>query len=95
MVDLQVRSSQRAGMNIHYWKTDKFKTVTFLLMAKAPLNERTLTARALIPSILQSGTKNYSNRKQLRRKLDDMYGAILTGDVQKKASSMCLAFAWK
>ncbi|WP_263707431.1 EF-P 5-aminopentanol modification-associated protein YfmF [Shouchella tritolerans] len=92
MVDLQVSSSQRAGMNIHYWKTDKFKTVTFLLMAKAPLNERTLTARALIPSILQSGTKNYSNRKQLRRKLDDMYGAILTGDVQKKGEQHVLSF---
>ncbi|GIN15802.1 peptidase M16 [Shouchella clausii] len=92
MVDLQVRSSQKAGMNIHYWKTDKFKTVTFLLMAKAPLNDRTLTARALIPSILQSGTKNYSNRKQLRRKLDDMYGAILTGDVQKKGEQHVLSF---
>lgn len=87
MVQLQVESSELNGMHMHLWETDKFKTITLLLMAKAPLDEETLTAKALIPHILQGGTTTYKNRKQLKQKLDDMYGATFSTDVQKKGNS--------
>ncbi len=92
MVELQVKTRQHAGMHLHLWETDKFKTITFLLMAKAPLQEQNVTARALLPHILQGGTKTYDNRKKLKQKLDDMYGATFSADVQKKGEQHVLTF---
>ncbi|GAF16692.1 Zinc protease [Bacillus sp. JCM 19046] len=92
MVQLQVESSELNGMHMHLWETDKFKTITLLLMAKAPLDEETLTAKALIPHILQGGTTTYKNRKQLKQKLDDMYGATFSTDVQKKGEQQVMTF---
>lgn len=92
MVQLQVESSEHNGMHMHLWETDKFKTITLLLMTKAPLDEKTLTAKALIPHILQGGTTIYKNRKQLKQKLDDMYGATFSSDVQKKGEQQVMTF---
>ncbi|WP_059105223.1 EF-P 5-aminopentanol modification-associated protein YfmF [Shouchella shacheensis] len=92
MAEMKAKTMELNGVNVHMWKTDKFKTITCLLMAKAPLSEETVTERALLPHILQGGTKAYPNRKALRQKLDDMYGALLTADVQKKGEQHVLTF---
>ncbi|WP_100404428.1 EF-P 5-aminopentanol modification-associated protein YfmF [Bacillus solitudinis] len=72
------------GMNVHTVKTDKYKTNTLVLMLKAPLSNETVANRALLPQVLQSSTAGFPSRKQFREKLDSMYGAMLTTDVQKK-----------
>ncbi|MDT8858964.1 insulinase family protein [Alkalihalobacillus sp. MEB130] len=64
--------------------TNKYKTNSLILMIKAPLTKETVAMRALLPHILQNGTANSPSRKQLRERLDDMYGAMLATDVQKK-----------
>ncbi|NEU29312.1 insulinase family protein [bacterium LRH843] len=76
--------SKLNGLNVHMMKTDKYKTNTMILMIKAPLAKETVAKRALLPLLLQSGTANSPTRIQLRERLDDMYGASLTTDVQKK-----------
>ncbi|UTR04716.1 insulinase family protein [Alkalihalobacillus sp. LMS6] len=92
MTDIQVKSMEQNGLHLHLGATDKFKTISMMLMIHAPLEEETVTARALIPHILQGGTKHYPNRKKLKQKLEDMYGATLTSDVQKKGENQVITF---
>ncbi|GAF23543.1 LOW QUALITY PROTEIN: hypothetical protein JCM19047_3371 [Bacillus sp. JCM 19047] len=94
MTDLQVKSTEQNGLHLHLGATDKFKTISIMLMVNAPLQEETVTARALIPHVLQGGTKDHPNRKRLKQKLEEMYGATLTADVQKKGEAKSLRFEW-
>jgi len=72
------------GITFHFIKTDKFKTISLFLKLKAPLTKADATKRALLPYVLQSGTNTYSNSSALRKFLDDLYGATLFVDLQKK-----------
>ncbi|WP_100373146.1 EF-P 5-aminopentanol modification-associated protein YfmF [Bacillus sp. FJAT-45037] len=72
------------GLNVHTIKTDRYKTNTLMLMMKAPLHRETVAMRALLPHILQNGTVTSPSRKEVRGRLDELYGAMLSSDVQKK-----------
>ncbi len=80
------------GMNIHFIQTKKFKTVTFSVKCRAPLNKETVTERALLIYLLQQGTKNYPSEKQLMKKLDELYGAVFYIDVAKKGNHHIINF---
>ncbi|SDY37504.1 EF-P 5-aminopentanol modification-associated protein YfmF [Thermoactinomyces sp. DSM 45892] len=85
--------TQEVGdIHLHLWKTDKFKTTSIMLKINSPLSEETVTARALIPEILQSGTMDYPNRTMIKQKLDDMYGAVLMTDIQKNGDHHVITF---
>jgi predicted Zn-dependent peptidase len=71
-------------MNVHTIPTDKYKTNTLVWKMKAPLAKETVTLRALLPYVLQSGTAKYPSVKQLRTYLDELYGATLNVDLAKK-----------
>ncbi|MCU9612041.1 insulinase family protein [Caldibacillus lycopersici] len=75
---------QNAGINFHLVKTDKYKTNTIVLKVKAPLTKEDATVRALLPNVLQSGTNTYQTATELRSYLENLYGATLNGDLQKK-----------
>ncbi|MFC0471994.1 EF-P 5-aminopentanol modification-associated protein YfmF [Halalkalibacter kiskunsagensis] len=84
MIQLEERIQELKGLTVHTVRTDKYKTNSLILMMRAPLTKETVAMRALLPHILQNGTANSPTRKQLRERLDDMYGAMLSTDVQKK-----------
>ncbi|MDI6535033.1 pitrilysin family protein (plasmid) [Bacillus mycoides] len=92
MEDIHISSSEQNGLQLHLCNTDKFKTISIMLMMKAPLQEELTTARALIPYILNGGSINYPNRKLIKQKLDGMYGATLSTDVLKKGDNHIIAF---
>lgn len=92
MEDIHISSSEQNGLQLHLCNTDKFKTISIMLMIKAPLQEDLTTARALIPYILNGGSINYPNRKLLKQKLDEMYGATLSTDILKKGENQIIAF---
>ncbi|WP_002150929.1 EF-P 5-aminopentanol modification-associated protein YfmF [Bacillus cereus] len=92
MEDIHISSSEQNGLQLHLCNTDKFKTISIMLMMKAPLQEELTTARALIPYILNRGTINYPNRKLIKQKLDGMYGATLFTDVLKKGDNHIITF---
>ncbi|MBD8068236.1 EF-P 5-aminopentanol modification-associated protein YfmF [Bacillus sp. PS06] len=73
-----------AGITLHTIDTDKYKTNTIVLKLKAPLEEATLTERALLPYVLQKRTKSYPTTIELRGYLDELYGATLNVDLMKK-----------
>ncbi|WP_372459114.1 EF-P 5-aminopentanol modification-associated protein YfmF [Alkalihalobacillus deserti] len=78
------RIHELQGLTVHSMHTNKYKTNSLILMIKAPLTKETVAMRALLPHLLQNGTAKSPTRKQLRERLDDMYGAMLATDVQKK-----------
>ncbi|KXG10615.1 Antilisterial bacteriocin subtilosin biosynthesis protein AlbE [Anoxybacillus sp. P3H1B] len=72
------------GFRTHFVQTDKYKTSTLVWKMKAPLSKETVTLRALLPYVLQSGTKTHPSMKTLRTYLDELYGAMLNVDLTKK-----------
>ncbi|MDF9295694.1 EF-P 5-aminopentanol modification-associated protein YfmF [Geobacillus stearothermophilus] len=71
-------------VRVHTIPTDKYKTNTLVWKMKAPLAKETVTLRALLPYVLQSGTADYPSVKALRTYLDELYGATLNVDLTKK-----------
>ncbi|ONK23188.1 peptidase M16 [Bacillus sp. VT-16-64] len=92
MALLQEETVKINGYTLHLIKTDKFKTNTFIWKMKAPLEQDTVTLRALLPQVLQSGTKNHPTTASLRSYLDDLYGATLQVDLAKKGEYHIITF---
>ncbi|KAB7672201.1 EF-P 5-aminopentanol modification-associated protein YfmF [Bacillus sp. B1-b2] len=92
MDEANIISSIHNGIHLHLSKTDKFKTINIMLTMRVPLKEEFITSRALVSKVLLGGTCNYPNRKLLRQKLDNMYGATLSSDVQKKGDYQIITF---
>ncbi|MDC3414077.1 insulinase family protein [Aquibacillus sp. 3ASR75-11] len=82
---------QKNGYNIHFLTSEKYKTINIVVKLKAPLTRETITMRALLPYILQQGTKNHPNARALRIALDDLFGATLSIDGSKKGEEHILS----
>lgn len=74
---------QLNGLNVTIIKTDKFKTTDFILNFKQYLKPDKVTYRALVPYVLKSATKNYPSKKEISKKLEELYGASLGISVNK------------
>lgn len=80
------------GMRLHTIAALPFKTNSLILKVKAPLDENNVTLRALLPHVLQRGTKTYPTTTQLRKYLDELYGATLQVDLSKKGEHHIMTF---
>ena len=80
------------GIKLHTIETDQYKTNTIILKLKAPINGEEVTTRALLPYVLQSGTKSLPSTLKIRSYLDDLYGASLFVDVGKKGEYHIITF---
>ncbi|AJD91062.1 zinc protease [Jeotgalibacillus malaysiensis] len=81
------------GLNIRIVKTEKFKTNQFVFKFKSLLTKDDVTARALLPYVLQSSTDKWPTTAIFRSHLDDLYGASAAVDVNKKGEYHILTFA--
>jgi predicted Zn-dependent peptidase len=79
------------GITLHTVETKKYKTTSFVLQIKQRIDESSVTKRALLPSVLQSGTKDFPSSKELRSALDDLYGATLNTDLSKKGENQVIS----
>ena len=77
---------------LHLIKTGKFKTNTIALKFLSPLERETITERSLLPFVLQKGSKKYSDERELRLKLDDLYGAKFSINSSKKGENHVITF---
>ncbi|WP_377889181.1 EF-P 5-aminopentanol modification-associated protein YfmF [Alkalihalobacillus sp. R86527] len=84
--------SSCGGLTLHKIQTDKYKTTTVVMQFKSRLSEETVTKRALLPYVLQSGTENYPSSKALRTELEKLYGATLGVDLAKKGDFHIMTF---
>ncbi|AIK35937.1 MULTISPECIES: EF-P 5-aminopentanol modification-associated protein YfmF [Bacillus] len=81
---MEQQMHELGGLRVHMIPTDKYKTNTFVFRFKAPLNEETVTERALLPYVLQSATEKLPSVIRLRQYLEELYGSSLAVDVSKK-----------
>ncbi|EIT85143.1 inactive metalloprotease ymfF [Fictibacillus macauensis ZFHKF-1] len=80
------------GITLHTIPTKKYKTTSITLQVKRPIIEEEVTKRALLPYVLQSGTKRYPSAQLLREALDQLYGATLHVDLSKKGEYQIISF---
>ncbi|WP_444684207.1 EF-P 5-aminopentanol modification-associated protein YfmF [Alkalicoccus luteus] len=69
-----------------------FKTTTFVLHLRTPLQKEYLTEKALLPSVLERGSRHFPSREIIQAALEEMYGAHLTADAVKKGEHHILSF---
>ena len=72
--------------------SNKFKTNLCSVFLAVPLSKDTVTATALIPSVLRRGTKNLKSQLEINKKLEEMYGASISIGVEKEADFEVLKF---
>jgi predicted Zn-dependent peptidase len=80
------------GYNLHIIPSKKFKTNVLLLRFLAPLNRNSVTKRALLPFVMQKGTKYLPTEREIRTKLDYLFGAQLNIDAAKKGENHVITF---
>lgn len=79
-------------LRVHVCPTKKFKTTTLVAFIQQDLTEKYVTKTALLPAVLQRATYSYPKTIDLKRKLDDLYGASLYGDVLKRGERHVIHF---
>lgn len=82
----------KPGYTIHTIETEKYKTNTIMVKMRAPLEKETVTMRAILPHVLQSGTENAPSASAFRAELDELYGALFFSDSAKKGNEHVLTF---
>lgn len=92
MTVLHEQTIEKSGYSLHIIPTDKYKTNTLIWKMKAPLQQETVTYRALLAQLLQASTKKYPTTTALRSYLDDLYGATFHVDVSKKGEYHIITF---
>ena len=81
-----IRTQAGDGIFVNLIKDDRFKhdriSVNFIL----PLSRETATGYALLPFLMQRGYAGCSDFTAFARKLDELYGATVSGRVSKAGS---------
>lgn len=90
MTELNEQTFEKKGYRLHIIQSKKFKTVHFTAKLRAPLSRDTMTKRALLPFVMQRGTKRYPTTNEFRRALDNLYGATFSMDGGKKGEEHVL-----
>ncbi|HOB28500.1 MAG: pitrilysin family protein [Dethiobacteria bacterium] len=72
------------GIRLTIIPTAKFKTISMALFIHQELAAEKATFTALLPSVLERGSRQYPDNLTLRRELEQLYGAELTTGVHKK-----------
>jgi predicted Zn-dependent peptidase len=70
------------GVRFHHLPEERFKTLTFQAIFHLPLGPDVAEA-ALLPSLLRRGTVRHPDLASIGRRLENLYGAALEGDVSR------------
>ena len=84
-----VRLEIAPEVNLDYVRSDKFKTGTLSVQLITPINEKTASFGALLPSVLRRGTMSHPDMRSLSTALDLLYGSSIGCTVRKKGDHHC------
>ena len=79
------------GIGVNFIPASKFKTISFGLFLQQDLHEDLASRTALLPSVLERGSRLYPHTLTLRRELEQLYGAELSTDIIKKGERHLIA----
>ena len=88
-----VRLEIAPEVSLDYVRSDKFKTGTLSVQLITPINEKTASFGALLPSVLRRGTMSHPDMRSLSTALDLLYGSSIGCTVRKKGENQCIGFA--
>lgn len=66
------------GINLNTTHTEKFKSNNLAIFIVRPLDREEVTLNSLLPMVLERGSRNYPDTIQIKRKLEELYGANLS-----------------
>lgn len=92
MKEIFSKKSLGNGINLYVCPTSKFKTTTICCFLHCALRKQTATMTALLPFVLQRGSKNFPSTRQLNLYLEDLYGASFGGDILKRGETQVIQF---
>lgn len=82
-----------ANINLHLIPVNKFKTVLITVFLQQSLEKETAAQTALLPAVLERGTRQYPTYRDIRIRLEELYGAELSSDVLKLGERQIIAFS--
>ncbi|MHC4829128.1 MAG: hypothetical protein ACYTFT_02030 [Planctomycetota bacterium] len=80
-----------AGVRLHTLRSSRWRTIAITLCIWRPLDGGT-SAGAVLPELLERGTRTLPDLTTLTHRLDDLYGASLTSDVIKIGEGQVIVF---
>lgn len=93
MNELEFKTYQNR-FNLHHLATDKFKTNLVQIYFMLPLkNEKEAAMNALIPSVLERGSKNYQDNRLIKTELENLYGSNMSSNILKRGENQILRFS--
>lgn len=81
------------GLRLFFMPTGKFKTITISLFVHQNLNQEFAALNALLPAVLEQGSRRYPDYLTLQRELENLYGAELGTDIIKSGERHIQAFS--
>lgn len=81
------------GIRLIFLPAEKFKTVSLALFIHQELRRDLAGLTALLPAVLERGSRRYPDSIALRQELEMLYGAGLSGDVHKKGENHLISFS--
>ena len=82
----------KRGINIHFIKTDNFKTDLIAVFLTTPLNRENVTKNAIIPMVLRKGSNSLDNIEKMNKEFEEMYGADFNCGIDKTGDNQVLKF---
>ncbi|PKM80038.1 MAG: peptidase M16 [Firmicutes bacterium HGW-Firmicutes-13] len=80
------------GINVYVYPTDKFKTIVISVFLHQNLHQDLAAKTALIPFVLERGTKTWPTTRELVKYLENLYGADIITEIQKRGERQVLQF---
>ena len=85
--------SLATNINLHVVPVRKFKTILIAVFIQLELEMETAAKTALLPAVLERGTKYCPTYRDLKIRLEELYGAGFSSDVFKMGERQILAFS--
>jgi predicted Zn-dependent peptidase len=80
------------GVRLHLVQSEKFKTDLIGVYIKRPLSEEEASKNALLTRVLHRGTGELPTSTEVNRRLEELYGSVLIGDVHKYGEKQVLQY---
>lgn len=79
------------GVTFNVIKDDRFKTGRVSILMYLPLTKETASVNAILPFLLTKSCRLYPDFTSLNKKLDELYGASISADIDKTGEMQVLS----
>ncbi|MBQ2966548.1 MAG: insulinase family protein [Clostridia bacterium] len=83
------------GFEVCLLPDNRFKTATFIVYIRTPLDEKSAALNALLPAVLTRGCAKYPETGDLNVYLEELYGASCSFNISKQGACQLLALRFK